>query len=87
MVADVWQAHGVRAASFRIDIRHYTCRFVFASWCLLTYEEWQYDCETTARVSRALFRRSSSHPGVEWVHLHETWLPRAEVAPAEVEKR
>ncbi|MFQ5766784.1 MAG: hypothetical protein ACE5ID_02220 [Acidobacteriota bacterium] len=50
---------------------------------LATYEEWQrIDGQDKGRLSSALFRERAETPhGVEWVHLHEVWLP-AETQPA-----
>lgn len=75
VVADLWQGHGGQNVSFRIAIQNPVCRFVLGSGCLVTYEEWQYGHETTARLSTALLRQTAHQPGVEWLHLHETWLP------------
>lgn len=46
----------------------------------VTYiEKQQRRGEKTARRATALFTESSSAPnGVEWRHLHETWMPMAE---------
>jgi hypothetical protein len=43
---------------------------------LATYEEWQViEGETRGRLSTALFRNREGTPnGIEWVHLHETWM-------------
>jgi hypothetical protein len=45
--------------------------------CLVTYEEWQHLSGTASgRISSAWFRARSDTPhGVEWLHVHETWLP------------
>ena len=44
-----------------------------------TYEEWQTDSGvTTGRLSTAVMTPAPHHPnGLQWVHLHETWLPDA----------
>ena len=44
---------------------------------LLSYEEWQeLPGGTVVRLSSVLFRENPAAPGgVEWVHLHEGWLP------------
>ena len=44
---------------------------------VLSYQEWQeLPDRTVVRISTVLFRESESAPGgVEWVHLHEGWLP------------
>jgi hypothetical protein len=62
---------------FKIWIKNSTCRFVSDDQCLMTYEEWQIIAGVeTARLSTALFSRREGTPnGVEWVHVHETWLP------------
>jgi len=43
---------------------------------LATYEEWQtIDGQANVRLSTTLLRASPSAPaGVEWLHVHETWL-------------
>jgi len=76
-------AHGVFTPpdqTFRIWIENYDCRFVAGDLCLATYEEWQDRTgEVKGRLSTVLFRRRDAAPnGVEWLHVHETWL----VAPA-----
>ena len=42
-----------------------------------TYEEWQTEGGvTTGRLSTAVMHPAPDHPnGLEWIHLHETWLP------------
>ena len=44
---------------------------------VLTYEEWQkVRGEVRGRLSSVLFRAREGTPnGVEWLHVHETWLP------------
>jgi hypothetical protein len=74
IVAALWNAHGANGDGFSIEIRNVTCRVEADPWCVLTYEEWQHDDETTARISTVVFLRSDTAIGVEWVHLHETWL-------------
>ena len=63
--------------TFRIWIENYDCRFVSGDLCLATYEEWQdRSGEVKGRLSTVLFRRRAGAPnGVEWLHVHETWLP------------
>ncbi|AUV82370.1 hypothetical protein C2R22_12550 [Salinigranum rubrum] len=74
IVADVFDAHGAHE-----DVTVETSTFeprVVGETCLGTYEEWQTTGEErTGRVATVLFRRAEGTPnGVEWVHLHETWL-------------
>ncbi len=78
LIAELEAAHGQRAA-FDIWIEDCRCRFTAGDLCLITYEEWQQTGETkTGRLSTALFRRRAAAPnGVEWLHVHETWLPGA----------
>ena len=46
---------------------------------LLRYQEWQErDGRSTGRLSSAVFRDRHDAPNaVEWLHLHETWLPNS----------
>lgn len=79
LLASLGEAGGGRADAdppFEIEIRAVEPRLTSDDLCLVTYEEWQRggDDAETGRVSSALFRRAESSPGVEWVHLHETWL-------------
>jgi len=61
---------------FTIDIDAFDHRLTEGGHCLVTYVERQSAPRgETARLSSALFRRAGETPsGVEWVHLHETWL-------------
>ncbi len=60
--------------TFKLDIRNFRlCRG--GKTCLGTYEEWQRIGQTTTvRVSTVVLRRLKDSR-LEWVHLHETWLP------------
>jgi len=85
--ADLRGARGAFADSdpaFEIRIGSFRRRDERERTCLVTYEEWQrVDGEWDGRVSSALFRRADDAPnGVEWVHLHETWLPGEAERPA-----
>lgn len=55
----------------QIVLRHHTSNLVLA-----TYEEWQQTPGSqTVRLASALFQRRLEAPhGVEWLHVHETWL-------------
>lgn len=66
--------------AFGIEVRNVDARLATEEYCLVSYEEWQSgDGEETGRVSSALFHPSETSPsGVEWVHLHETWLQAPE---------
>ena len=69
---------------FEIRIENLEERTPAPGMFIVTYEEWQTrDGETNARRSTALFRENPELPNrVEWVHVHETWLPeKSESAP------
>ncbi len=72
----VRDAHGARPG-LRIRIENPTVHHELGPLLVATYEEWQkIGTETTARLSTALFRARHGTPcGVEWLHVHETWLP------------
>ena len=77
LMARIEGAYGVQAGvAFAIRIESCELRFADDSHCLGTYEEWQQrDGATTARLSTVVFRvRDDRRHGLEWLHLHETWL-------------
>lgn len=79
----VGAAHGGRRRGgepIRIWIESYEGRAVSTDVHLATYQEWQAEGgRIRGRLSTALFRRRDGAPnGVEWVHVHETWLPPRE---------
>lgn len=80
ILKQVESSWGARPPGFSVWIQQVRVRWASAEVCLLTYEEWQSDVsETRGRLSSALFRKNPEAPlGVEWVHLHETWLPHSE---------
>lgn len=64
---------------FQLEARDFTVlQTITDEYCLVSYREWQnldHSEETTLRQSTALFRQKSATPhGVEWVHVHETWI-------------
>ena len=61
----------------RIWIEKLRVRRSVEDWAIVTYEEWQeVGGETRGRISTAVFGRREGTPnGVEWLHVHETWLP------------
>lgn len=72
--------HGVLAAqadAFQIWVENYRCRRVIGDYAVATYEEWhRLKDDVSARLSTALYRKRADTPnGVEWLHVHETWLP------------
>lgn len=70
-------AHGSKVADF--VIRTDECRFRSGSRRLgvVTYEEWQEEGGTRrGRIATAVLQDRADAPnGVEWVHVHQTWLP------------
>ena len=77
LIPGLEQAHGVEANDFRIWIENCEVRWSDAQACVGTYEEWQESAGVKiGRLSSILFRRNDAkRNGLEWVHLHETWLP------------
>jgi hypothetical protein len=79
IVAAVRAAHGSKPAGFAI--RTEDCRFRLGSRRLgvVTYQEWHDEGgESRGRLSTAIFQDRADAPnGVEWVHVHETWIGRA----------
>lgn len=77
ILAAVRGAHGSRGSEF--TIRTGECRFRAGGRGLgvVTYEEWHEEGHSRrGRISTAVFQDRADAPnGVEWVHVHETWLP------------
>ncbi len=70
-------AHGsARGSGMRIWTRNEESRAFDDRHWIATYEEWQEREEgPRGRTSSAVFRRAKDAPnGLEWVHVHETWL-------------
>jgi hypothetical protein len=62
----------------KIEIREIAGLTLGGGWTLVRYEEWHLpeEGEAVGRVSTAIFRSREDAPrGVEWVRLHETWIP------------
>lgn len=62
---------------YRLWVKNIQCRLVEGNLCLVTYEEWgDVNGKITARLSSALFRKKpEAINGVEWVHVHEVYIP------------
>jgi len=62
---------------YRLWVQNIQCRLTEGNLCLVTYEEWaEVNGITTARLSSALFRNNEKAVnGVEWVHVHEVYIP------------
>ena len=65
-------------AAASIEIRNVTLAYSHGDVVVATYEEWQASSQgESARTSTVVFRRNAALPnGLEWVHLHETWIER-----------
>lgn len=71
-------AHGSNP-DFRIRIRAVEILHVCDDHVLATYEEWQRNAlastpANNGRIATVLFRTTSL---LQWLHVHETWLPRS----------
>jgi hypothetical protein len=75
IIEGIRRARGSRGPSFSIEIRAFELRIDAPPCCLVTYEEWHDGPVKSARSSSAWFRRRADGRAMEWVHLHETWLP------------
>ena len=66
-----------RETRFEIEVRNVVVRHVTSSVVVACYEEWQWLGEVqTARQSTAVFARIPEDSGnLQWLHVHETWLP------------
>jgi len=69
--------HGTKREGFQIEIENVTYRMLGRGLAAVTYEEWHEEGRhRKGRLSTAIFRDHDDAPnGVEWVHVHETWLP------------
>lgn len=81
-LADARGLHEGASQPFEIRIENATVRVDDGDSWLVTYEEHQrVDGDWEARTSSVLLRERASAPaGIEWVHLHETWLPEGNPA-------
>lgn len=78
ILKEIRGAHGGRAGQgFSMVIEDFRVKLAEPPLCIVTYVERHHsDEQSTARLSTAVFRERSDAPeGVEWIHLHETWLP------------
>jgi hypothetical protein len=68
-----WGEHGSKASPFGIKIRNLVARPLPGSLYLVSYEEWQFTPQESARISTAVMQESDS--GIRWLSVHESWLP------------
>ncbi|MBV1862604.1 MAG: hypothetical protein KUG77_29555 [Nannocystaceae bacterium] len=69
-------AFGTWQSGSSIEVVDVSLRHVHADLALLTYVETQHvKGEDTARLSTVLMRQREATPnGVQWLHVHETWV-------------
>jgi len=79
IVEGVRGKRGSEGEGFAIEIRDVRERLSSGEIMVMAYEEWQRggaDEAWRGRLSTVVFRARSGAPnGVEWAHVHETWLP------------
>jgi hypothetical protein len=78
-LADAVRSAHATNPDFRIAIRNVRIQRELDGFILATYEEWQRNALAStppdnARVATVLFRNDQP---LEWLHIHETWLPDA----------
>jgi hypothetical protein len=78
LCASLRGANGSRGPDFKLWVDGMVTRPIAGGVHLVTYEEWQMlDGATRGRLSSALLADSAAAPdGIEWWHVHETWLPQ-----------
>lgn len=76
LLRSLWAAHGSRP-ELQISIRRPALHYRDESALVATYEEWQRGIDgETGRISTVVFGSRGNAPnGLEWLHVHETWLP------------
>lgn len=79
LIRGLRSAHGGnRDNPVKIWVEDIRCRHHEGNVAVFTYHEWQEKKgDKKGRLSTVLFRRKDEIPeGVEWLHVHETWLTR-----------
>lgn len=69
-----------KSDAFEIWIENFRLLRQLGDTALCSYEEWhRLEGETSARLTTVLYGPKADAPnGVEWLHVHETWLPGQE---------
>ena len=80
LVERLRQAHGIwrqTGQPGRIWIENLRIRHQVGQQAMVLYEEWQeIEGEPRGRLSTAVLQRKDGTPnGLEWIHVHEVWLP------------
>lgn len=80
VLAEVREGHGSKPPDFAIRAEGFRFRAGSRRLAVVTYEEWHepggpHAAPGAGRISTAVFQDRADAPnGVEWVHLHETFL-------------
>lgn len=74
---NLYDHHGAHQPSrFEIEIKRVVLRRAFGHWAIVTYEEWQQvGDQRTGRLSTVVLEEEVKNGRLEWLHVHETWLP------------
>lgn len=77
LLAGIRGSFGSKREGFHIAIENVYYRLLGRGLAAVTYEEWHEEGRRRrGRLSTAIFREHGDVPnGVEWIHVHETWLP------------
>lgn len=81
LAASLFADHGTKP-DFRITIHNVEVRCVSGGHILATYEEWQQNGRASVqvrnvRITTAVFKDVEP---LQWVHVHETWIPVVETS-------
>ncbi|MFW9778021.1 MAG: hypothetical protein ACFFE8_04140 [Candidatus Heimdallarchaeota archaeon] len=79
-IYSAYGSHKKDTTPFQIRIENITIQPISSSFFIAMYEEW-HDSNRIhpGRISTALFHINPNLAnGVEWIHLHETWIPDTE---------
>jgi hypothetical protein len=68
-------AHGQRAGAMRIWIQDVQLVAASGGQAVATYQEWQQVGDEPARGRFSTVVFSVSESALQWLHVHETWLP------------
>ena len=76
LASSIQCAHGSNP-DFRIAIRNVRVRWEFDRVIVAIYEEWQRNAiastpAANARIATVLFKKAEP---LQWLHVHETWMP------------
>ena len=75
------ERRGLNPTPVRIWIQSYRQLATRQDIAIVAYEEWQSQgVESAGRLCSAIMRACPATPhGIEWLHVHETWMPKREL--------